>query len=92
MTKEEQKAVLEKHFNGCLRFWERELKTDSDLDKQPYINAIKEIPVVDPTCPCGKPLDKDIREEFIKSRFMDCYGKEWERYYKTMRHEIRDVN
>ncbi len=92
MTREEQMAVLDHHFRGCLRFWEHELKTDSDLDRTPYINAIKEIPVVDPTCPNGEPLDKALREEFIKSKFMDCFGKNWERHYKEMRHEIRDVN
>lgn len=80
------------HFMDCVRFWERELKTDSDMSKQPYINAIREIPVVDPRVPNGRKLDKDVREEFIKSRFMDCYGKDWERYYKEMRSEIRDAN
>lgn len=92
MTREYQVKLLHKHFNDCLRFWEHELKIDSDLSKEPYINAIKEIPVVDPTCPNGEPFDADLREDFIVSRFMDCFGKEWSRYYRLMRREIRDVN
>lgn len=92
MSRDEQYAVLDKHFRDCVRYWERELKADSDLDKRPYINAIKEIPVVNPLVMLGEPFDTELREDFIKSRFMDCYGKDWERYYKEMRHEIRDIN
>lgn len=92
MTREEQYAVLDKHFRDCVRFWEHELKTDSDLDREPYIHAIMEIPVVDPFHMKGEPFDKDLREDFIKSRFMDCYGRDWERCYKEMRSGIRDVN
>ena len=82
MEKQKQYEVLDKHFRGCVRYWEHELKTDSDLDKEPYIRAINEIPSVDPTCPNGEPLDEDVVESFKKSRYMDCYGKDWQRYYK----------
>lgn len=92
MTREEQIVVLEKHFQDCLKFWERELKTNSDIDREPYINAIKEIPVVNPFVPNGEALDTNIRENFIKSRFMDCFGCDWERHYKEIRNQIRDVN
>ena len=92
MTREKQYEVLYRHFKDCERFWEHELKTDSDLDREPYIHAIMEIPVVDPFHMKGEPFDKDLRENFIKSRFMDCYGRDWERCYKEMRSGIRDVN
>ena len=92
MTREEQYTVLDKHFRNCVRYWEVTLKTDSDLDKEPYIQAIREIPVVDPFHMKGEPLDMELREEFIKSRFMDCFGRDWERHYKEMRCQIRDVN
>jgi hypothetical protein len=77
MTKEKQYAVLEKFFNDCVRFWERELKTDSDLDRQPYINAIREIPKRNPYTLQGEEFDEDVIENFTKSRKMDCYGKDW---------------
>ena len=81
-TKEKQYDVLLKFFFECVRFWEHELKTDSDLDKTPYINAIKEIPKHDPYVPNGRPIDEEVRKEFIKHRYMDTYGNDWERYYK----------
>ena len=80
MTKEETMAVLEKFFNECLLFWERELKVDSDLSNEAYIHAIKEIPNHYPYSPNGEELNKDWVAEFKKYRLMDCYGTDWERY------------
>jgi hypothetical protein len=77
MTKKEQYAILEKFFYECVRFWEHELKTDSDLDRQPYINAIKEIPQRNPYEVQGEEFDEDVIADFTKSRKMDCYGKDW---------------
>ena len=86
--KDTQILTLEKFFGECLRFWERELKVSSDIDKQPYINAIKEIPSYDPYTPVGEQIDPNIRNEFVKYRLMDCYGNEWEKYYKDTIEEI----
>lgn len=80
MTKQEQYAVMEKFFYECVRFWEHELKTDSDLDKEPYLNAIKEIPKYYPYTPNGEPFDEDVRQSFYESRMMDVYGVNWRRY------------
>lgn len=80
MTKEETMSVLEKHFNDCLRYWERELKVDSDLDKSAYKEAIREIATTDPRSPYGEKLNEEWVAEFRKYRLMDCYGKEWEKY------------
>lgn len=80
-TKQEQYNILLEFFYECVKYWERFLKVDSDLDKQPYINALEEIPDVDPNVPFGKPFDKDVLENFTKDRYMDTYGKEWEKYY-----------
>ncbi len=85
MKREEQLAILERFFGECLRYWERELKTNHDIDKEPYINAIKEIPVNYPYTPNGEPFDKEVREEFIKYRLMDCYGKDWELHRTEVR-------
>lgn len=89
MSRDEQYNIMMKFFKDCVRFWEHELKTDSDLDRRPYENALMEIPTVDPFKPHGEPIDSDVREEFIKSRFMDTYGKDWERYYNEKRRFIR---
>ena len=77
MTKQEQYTTLYKFFFECVRFWERELKTDSDLDKTPYLNAIKEVPHNYPYKPNGEPIDENVRKEFIESRYMDVYGVNW---------------
>jgi len=78
----EQYNILDRFFRECVRFWEHELKTDSDIDKQPYINAIREIPKYNPYKMQGELIDEETRKHFIKRRYMDCYGKDWERYYK----------
>lgn len=78
-------AILEKFFFECVRYWEKELNVSSDYSKEPYINAIKEIPTTYPYAPAGYALNTEIREKFIKSRYMDCYGKEWEKYYNKER-------
>lgn len=84
-SKEEQYDTLDKFFRECVRFWEHELKTDSDLDNRPYINALQEIPKVDPNVPFDpRPIDSDVRERFVKHRCMDTYGKQWEEPYKKM--------
>ena len=82
---EEQKATLEKFFYECVRYWERELKTDSDLDKTPYINAIKEIPTTNPYLYKDSPkIDEEVRNDFVKARYIDCYGKDWREYYERL--------
>ena len=77
-TIENQELTLERFFNDCLRFWERELNVDSDLDREPYINAIKEIPHYNPYVLHGELIDEDVRRRFIRHRLMDCYGRDWE--------------
>ena len=82
-SKDYQQETLTQFFFECVRFWEHELKTDSDLDKEPYINAIQEIPKFDPYVPyTPKPIDEDVRKEFVKSRCMDCWGKDWETHFE----------
>ena len=80
MTKNETMALLKRFFGECLRYWERTLKVDSDLDKEPYVNAINEIPTNNPYKMAGEPLNPEWVAEFRKYRLMDCYGREWEKY------------
>lgn len=77
----EQYDILDQFFRECVRFWEHELKTDSDVDRQPYIHAIREIPSTDPYRIGCIPLDPETVKYFKKCRYMDCYGKDWEKYY-----------
>lgn len=77
----EQYDIMDKFFRECVKYWERELKTDSDLDKQPFLNALKEVPHNNPYRMQGEPIDPEARKHFIKCRCMDIYGKDWERYY-----------
>lgn len=78
----EQYAILEKFFFECVRYWERSLNTDSDIDNRPYINALKDIPTTNPYVIQGEPIDEETRKYFIKCRYMDTYGKDWKHYYK----------
>ena len=81
-SRDEQYDVLLKFFYECVKFWEITLKTDRDLDKTPYQNALKEVPKNDPNVPNGREFDKEVRDEFIRHRYMDTYGRDWERFYK----------
>lgn len=81
----EQYDVMEKFFGECVRFWEHELKTDSDLDRQPYINALREVPHRYPYVPWGEELDPETRKYFIKNKCMDTYGRDWEKYYNELK-------
>lgn len=72
---------LNKFFMECVRYWERTLDVDSNLDNSAYVKALGEIPSVDPYVPNGEPFDADVLERFKKHRYMDCYGRAWEIYY-----------
>lgn len=76
-----QEADLEKFFFDCVRYWERTLKTSSDLDKQPYLNALDELPHNCPFVVSGEPFDMGVLRSFKKSRLMDAYGRDWERHW-----------
>lgn len=80
MDKKETMAVLERHFNECLHYWERTLKVDSDLSNEAYIKAISEIPSCNPYHIQKEELNPEWVKEFRKYRLMDCYGKDWEKY------------
>lgn len=82
-SKEEQYDTLDKFFRECVRFWEHELNTNSDEDNRPYKNALEEVPKHNPYIPFNPPeLDKSVRDEFIKYRCMDIWGRNWESEYE----------
>lgn len=80
MGKNETMEILEKFFGECLRYWERTLKVSSDESKEPYINAIEEIPTYNPYKMQGEKLNEEWVSEFRKYRLMDLYGKNWKNY------------
>ena len=82
-TKEKQQETLGKFFGECLRFWEQNLKIDSDLSNEAYKHAIEEIPYYNPYMMRESEetkFDEEVRTQFRNSRLMDCYGKNWEQY------------
>jgi hypothetical protein len=80
--KSKQQADLERFFNDCVRYWERTLKTDSDLDRQPFLNALNELPHCCPFVMNGEPFDDEVLRDFKKARLMDAYGLDWERHWE----------
>lgn len=80
MTEKQWFDILMKHFNDCLRYWERTLNVDSDLSNEAYINAIKDIPHNNPFGMQGEPILEDIRKRFFESRMMDCFGTDWQKH------------
>ena len=82
MSKEETMGILEKFFGECLRYWERTLHVDSDLDRAAYEHANEDIPKHDPYSVSGELLNPEWVEEFRKYRLMDCYGHGWESHVK----------
>lgn len=76
-----QELILEQFFSECLRFWEKELGVSSDESREPFINAIKEIPRTNPYLVGSKEvIDEQVRNNFIKYRLMDCFGTDWKRH------------
>lgn len=83
-----QELVLEQFFNECLRYWEKELNISSDESREPFINAIKEIPRTNPYLVGSKEvIDESLRNDFIKYRLMDCFGQAW----KNHLHEFKNI-
>ena len=80
MDKETTMIILQQFFNECLRYWEHDLKVDSDTSKLAYQRAIDEIPHRYPYSPNGEEINPEWRDEFRVARLMDCYGKDWKKY------------
>ena len=80
MSKETTMKILERFFAECLRYWEKELNVDSDLDNSAYQRAIADIPKHDPYRMKGEELNPEWVAEFRRYRLMDCWGKDWERH------------
>lgn len=82
-TQKQQAQILYQFWGECVQYWERTLGVDSDLSKEPYIHALREIPKNNPYVVHVEPLDPYVITEFRKSRYMDTYGRSWKMYYQN---------
>lgn len=70
LNSKETYVVLEKFFNDCLRFWRGHHGFD---ERKAFEFALDDVKGLrhDPFVPCGKELDVETKEKFIKYREMD---------------------
>ena len=66
----ETQAVLERFFNDCFSFWLRHHGFDERKAFEFAVDDVKDLKC-DPFVPCGKELDVEAKEKFIKYREMD---------------------
>lgn len=69
LTKEQQSAILEEHYNQCFAFWKRE--KHSDL----YASAMALIDIVrtkhNPIVPKGEILDTEVRRTIVEKHLQE---------------------
>ena len=69
LNKRETELTLERFFNDCLKFWERQGLDERDAFK----NALCDTSVItrDPFSPCGDTIDEETKAKFIHYRKID---------------------
>lgn len=69
LTAKETELVMERFFNDCLHFW----KGRGVDDREAFENSVADVKTLktDPFVPCGKKLDEEAKQKFIKYREMD---------------------
>ena len=69
LNEQETQLVMENFFRDCLNFWRR----STNDEREAFENALNDTKRIttDPFSPCGKKLDLDTKEKFIKYREMD---------------------
>lgn len=64
LTKEQQSAILEEHYNQCFAFWKRERRSDL------YASAMSLMDIVhtrhNPLIPKGEVLDPEVRKTVVE--------------------------
>ena len=69
LTKEQQSAILEEHYNQCFAFWKRENRSDL------YASAMSLIDIVrtkhNPLIPKGQILDAEVRKTIVKKHLQE---------------------
>lgn len=69
LNEHETQLVMENFFRDCLNFWRRNTNDEREAFKG-ALNDARRI-TTDPFSPCGKKLDVEIKDKFIKYREMD---------------------
>ncbi len=86
---------IDTHFFNCLKFWEKKLNIDSDLDNTAYLKALEDIlmPVRNEYVPCSplravystkNTLNLRAYNDELRYRCMDIYGRNWEKEYQKI--------
>lgn len=65
----ETQLAMEHFFKDCLNFWRR----NTNDEREAFEKALNDTRIIttDPFSPCGKKLDVETKEKFIKYREMD---------------------
>ena len=69
LNEHDTQLVMENFFRDCLNFWRRSTNDEREAFEK-ALNDIRRI-TTDPFSPCGKKLDMDTKEKFIKYCEMD---------------------
>jgi hypothetical protein len=69
LNEHETQLAMEHFFKDCLNFWRRNTN-DERVAFEKALNDTKRI-ITDPFSPCGKKLDAETKNKFIKYREMD---------------------
>lgn len=69
LNEHETELAMEHFFRDCLNFWRRNTN-DERVAFEKALNDTREI-TTDPFSPCGKKLDVEAKNKFIKYREMD---------------------
>lgn len=69
LNEHETQLALEHFFRDCQNFWRRTIDDEREVFEK-ALNDTRRI-TTDPFSPCGKKLDVEAKEKFIKYREMD---------------------
>lgn len=69
LNEHDTQLAIENFFRDCLNFWRRNTNDEREAFER-ALNDTRRI-TTDPFSPCGKKLDVETKEKFIKYREMD---------------------
>jgi hypothetical protein len=69
LNQHETQLAMEHFFRDCQNFWRRTVNDEREVFEK-ALNDARRI-TTDPFSPCGKKLDVDTKEKFIKYRMQD---------------------
>ena len=69
LNQHDTQLVMERFFKDCQNFWRRTINDEREVFER-ALNDTRRI-TTDPFSPCGKKLDEETKEKFIRYREMD---------------------